>query len=168
MRLGPVGTRWKFFFPFLFLFSCAQPVCFGRRRLFAPQRLEGRRQAGEVAAGEKKGGQRDTVAAARLKARDWLSLSEGESAAAAAAVCKTQKSARFACVCMCDSLLLPRKMKRSVWPGAHRKELWTLTEGAGRKKGTRAHGRAHNLNRGFCAKRALFFFRTFQTLKYDN
>lgn len=32
-----------------------QPVCFGRRRLFAPQRLAGRRRAGEVAAGEKKG-----------------------------------------------------------------------------------------------------------------
>lgn len=28
----------------------------------------------------------------------------------------------FACVCMCDSLLSLRKMKRSFWPGAQREE----------------------------------------------
>ncbi len=28
-----------------------------------------------------------------------------------------------ACVCMCDSLLLLRKMKRSAWPGAQREEV---------------------------------------------
>lgn len=28
----------------------------------------------------------------------------------------------FACVCMCDSLLSLRKMKRSVWPGAQRED----------------------------------------------
>ena len=33
------------------------------------------------------------------------------------------------CVCMCDSLLSLRKMKRSVWLGAQREERWRLTEG---------------------------------------
>lgn len=38
----------------------------------------------------------------------------------------------FACVCMCDSLLLLRKMKGSVWPGAQREDAETLTEGGER------------------------------------
>lgn len=32
------------------------------------------------------------------------------------------------CVCMCDSLLSWRKMKRSVWPGAQREERDTHIE----------------------------------------
>ena len=52
----------------------------------------------------------------------------------------------FACVCMCDSLLLLRKMKRSVWPGAQREEVETLTEGRGRERCT------CSLNEGSCER----------------
>lgn len=50
----------------------------------------------------------------------------------------------FVCVCMCDSLLPLRKMKRSVWPGAQREEIEKV-EGE-REKCT------CSLNEGSCVK----------------
>lgn len=146
-----MNTKSTVFFAFLLFFLPAQPVCFGRRLLFtsegeAPGRRGcGKRKKGRPARHRSDGGAKSTG----LTVVKWRGVGSGGGGSV--------QNAEKCPFCMCDSLLLPRKMKRSVWPGAHRKEPWTLAEGASRKRGTRAHARAQNLNQGFVRCRLLSF-----------
>lgn len=168
MRLGLVSTRCTFFFSFLFLFSCAQPVCFGRRLLFC-----------SAASGGEAPGRRGCDR--RKKGRPARHRSGGEAKSPGLTVFKWRgvgcngsggvQNAEKCPFCMCVHV-------RLITP-AEENEKKRLAggpqEGAvdphRRCRQKERHARActcAQFKSGLCAKQALFFLGTFQALKYDN
>lgn len=83
--------------------------------IFAFECLEGGAGVAKVSKGKKEESEGLEWRPGGGKSWDWPYLSRGEFVR----VCKCKS------VCMCDSLRLLRKMKRSVWPGAQNEEVKT-------------------------------------------